>query len=219
MSYRPALPLLSRWSDVPICMIDFETTGIRVGADRAVSIGMVRFERGAPSASVYSLIDPGMLIPAEAIEVHGISNADVAGAPTIEEFCASEAVQDALRDAQPAAYNAPFDKSFFPPSALPDYTWPWLDALTFVRRVDRYARGKGRHKLTAVCERHGIALDNAHNAAADALAACAVLHKLLPLVFKREPGKEPTLSEVLHFVMVEDANEWQRFNEWVAQQP
>ena len=68
--------------------IDCETTGLDARRDRIVSIAAVRIAAGlsvVEPPALDTLIDPRMPIPARAVAVHGIDNAQVAGAPTIAE--------------------------------------------------------------------------------------------------------------------------------------
>jgi DNA polymerase-3 subunit epsilon len=57
-----------------------------------------------------------------------------------------------------------------PPAFAPDVVW--LDPLVWARELHRDDKSK---KLTDMCARLGIALDNAHRAASDAEAAGRVL--------------------------------------------
>src|ERR1044071_5130857 len=180
------------WSEVPTVWIDTETTGTHAGIDRAVSIAIVRFESGRLVGEFSSLVQPGRAIPKEASDIHGITLHDVAEAPSIGHVLGRDEVRRLLDGAQPAAYNAPFDRHFIPPFGH-DWAWPWLDSLSLVRVVDRFARGKGRHKLEAACQRHGIALGKAHDAASDARAAGELFYKLAPGQYGRA-----TLGHVLH---------------------
>lgn len=204
----------AQWDSVPIVVIDTETTGLLVGKDKAVSVALVRFENGKPVGSFASFVNPGFPIPAEATAIHKITDAAVQCAPTVEELFADPRVTALLEGAQPAAYNGPFDKHFVPPFGE-DWTWPWLDALSLVRKVDRYAKGAGRHKLAPTCERHGIALDNAHDAESDARAAGELLLKL----GKQEFPQKYALGQALGWQRRSEAEEWFRFNEWLSKQP
>jgi DNA polymerase III subunit epsilon len=214
MSAVQPVPCLAPWRDVPYVFIDFETTGTRPMIDRAVEVGLARFERGRYVAGRQSLLDPGMPIPAAVTAIHGIADADVAGMPRVEDFFATDAVQRLMQGAQLGAYNATFDRWFVPPSALPDWTWPWVDALTVVRIVDKFAPGPGRHKLTAACERHGIELERAHRADADARSAGELFFKLVPQVFQ---GR--VLGELLGWMRRHEAEQWCDFHSWLARQP
>ncbi len=93
--------------------------------------------------------------------------------------------------------------------------WPWLDPLVIVRHVDRFVRGTGRHKLTAVCERRGITLEGAHRATADAEAAGRLLYS--PDI--RAALGDQTIGEVLRRQTIRAAEQDADFEAWRARQP
>jgi DNA polymerase III epsilon subunit-like protein len=203
------------WHQVPTVVVDTETTGTRPGIDRVVQFAAVRFERGQVVDEFESLVNPGIPIPAEATEIHGITDDMVAGAPTIEQALASMSCMTVLwcGPVQLAAYNADFDRDMLPPIGS-DPRWPWLDPLVLVRDVDRYAKGKGRHQLGAACARHGIELTGAHGALADARAAGQLLYKL-----GAQAWRNVNLGAVLHWTMRVRANQWMDYHQWLSEQP
>ncbi len=205
-----------RWDTVPTVWIDTETTGTRAGVDRACSIAIVRFECGLPVDSGSCLVNPGIPIPEAATAIHGIKDSDVSGACSIAEFFAHPSTQRMLLGAQPAAYNAPFDRNFVPPFG-DDWTWPWLDSLSIVRIVDRYERGHGRHRLEATAARHGVKLSKAHDAESDARAAGELFYRLVPKLGDLPPGV--TLGHLLRWQREQEAQEWFRFSQWLSRQP
>jgi DNA polymerase III epsilon subunit-like protein len=159
-------------------VIDTETTGLDPHEDRIVEIAAVLFEAGAIVERFSTRVNPGRTIPAEATAVHGISDADVADAPTFAEawLLVCKMAESAILT---CAYSQKFDRDFCraelvraelpqPPLALRK---PWLDPLVFIRHFDKYAKGSGRHKLSATCERRKVALVKAHAAEDDAVAA------------------------------------------------
>ncbi len=213
MASQP-IPWKAPWRTVPIVWLDFETAGLQPGVDRAVEVGLARFEDGRCVDEFGARINPGIPIPEAATAIHGITDADVADALTIEQFFALPEARGILEGAQPAAYNAPFDKWFCPPSALADWTWPWLDTLSIVRHVDRFAKGKGRHKLEASCKRHGVELTAAHSAQADARAAGELFFVLAQRVLA-----DQTMGELLCSMVKRGAEQWADFNAWLGAQP
>ena len=180
--------------DQPIVVFDCETTGI--GEDHAVvECAAVRFEGGIPVAQWSSLINPGRDIPPEATAVHGITNAGVADKPRLGDV--AEHLRRVAAGAWPCAYNAPFDRGFLHATiadgscALFDPACEWVDPLVVVRDADRFVPGTGRHKLEAACKRHGVQIEGAHRALADALACGGLLYAL------RERVGKMTLGELL----------------------
>lgn len=72
-------------------VLDTETTSLDIGSARIVQIGAVRIATGAvrDEEPFDCLVDPGEPIPAASTAVHGISDADVAGAPAFAEVYGS----------------------------------------------------------------------------------------------------------------------------------
>lgn len=92
------------------CVLDTETTGTSLAEDRVIEIGVVKVEGFAIVDERRWLINPMRPIPPEATRVHGITDRDVADAPTFEEI-AGEFV-DFLGEATLVAHNAEFDLRF-----------------------------------------------------------------------------------------------------------
>jgi DNA polymerase-3 subunit epsilon len=186
------------WTELPIAVIDFETTGFDEQLDRVVEVGVVCFEHGQLTQRKSWLIQPGMPIPESAVSVHGITDAMVADAPRFEAI-AHELAQ-ALHGHLPVAYNATFDRKFMhaemaraqitslllaqpandlarksAPAGLPaalDAGVTWVDPLVWTRELMPEAKSK---RLSDICELLGIALNDAHRAWADAEATGRVL--------------------------------------------
>jgi DNA polymerase III epsilon subunit-like protein len=110
--------------------------------------------------------------------VHGIDDVVVAGAPTFVEL-ASELL--ALLDgAVFVAHNADFDlplvEHAFARAGIryrPAGVACTLDAFRLLEPTER------SHRLESLCDRHGIVLDDAHDARDDALATAELLRLLL----------------------------------------
>jgi DNA polymerase-3 subunit epsilon len=179
------------WIDQRIAFVDTETTGVDPKIDRVIEVGIVIGKGGEIFDRHSWLIDPGMPIPKESTDVHGISDEMVRGKPRFDAVAGD--IVNAFRDALPAAYNAAFDRSFIhnelartteyrdvgrsvdaPPAVRHDVEW--VDPLVFARE---FFKGQGESRaLGAVAERLGVSLANAHRATDDAEAALRVLYKL-----------------------------------------
>jgi DNA polymerase-3 subunit epsilon len=70
----------------PIVFIDLETTGINVSADRIVEISALKINPNGTEQWMTSLVNPEMPIPPKVTEIHGITDSDVAAAPTFREI-------------------------------------------------------------------------------------------------------------------------------------
>jgi len=98
------------WHDLPIALLDVETTGRDASVDRVVEIGIADGRHGGVIARYNWLINPGIPIPAEVSAVHGIKDEDVKDAPRFATI--AHEVAAALSGCVPAAYNAAFDRAF-----------------------------------------------------------------------------------------------------------
>jgi len=170
------------WKDLPIAMLDVETTGKDPATDRIVELGIVRSIGGEIVAKQTWLINPGRPIPKQATDVHKITDEDVKDAPTFEAVAPD--IVEFLRGHIPGAYNAPFDRGFLwgevgRTSRLASLDAPalrkdveWIDPLVWARELQQGERSRA---LGDVVARLGIALENAHRATDDAEAALRVL--------------------------------------------
>jgi DNA polymerase III subunit epsilon len=175
------------WDEIPIALLDTETTGVDASIDRVIEVGIVVGQGGVVVARHSWLIDPGVPIPKEATAIHGISDADVEGKPRFSEV--AREIAEALTQSVPGAYNANFDRHFIvnefaraqfappagtlPPALRKDVDW--VDPLVWARELQREEKSKA---LGEVAQRLGISLDNAHRASDDAEAALRVLYAL-----------------------------------------
>lgn len=211
---------LRPWYAWPVVVIDFETTGPDPSTCAPVEVGLVRFERGQPVQRWSSLVDPVCPIPPAATAVHGITDADVASAPSFAAAWDEALCSGLLTGAVPCAYNAPFDRTILHRLCAEDRhhhalcrDLPWLDPLVVVRHLDRFVRGAGRHKLAAVCARRGIPLAAAHRSLGDAEATGRLLYALQPDI------GEMTVCELLRRQELRAAEQDRDFAAWQARQP
>src|SRR6516164_9351390 len=92
------------WSELPIALVDVETTGKDASNDRVVEIGIAISLKGEIVDRRNWLVNPGRSIPKEASDVHKITDDDVKDAPPFEAVAAEVAAM--LKGCVPAAYNA-----------------------------------------------------------------------------------------------------------------
>src|SRR5258708_21816325 len=98
------------WAELPIALIDVETTGRDASVDRVVEVGVAIARGGAIVDRKNWIVNPGRPIPKEASDVHKITDDDVKDAPSFEAV-AREIAQE-LVGCVPGAYNAAFDPAF-----------------------------------------------------------------------------------------------------------
>ncbi|MEM9865116.1 MAG: 3'-5' exonuclease [Myxococcota bacterium] len=177
----------ARWVDLPMAVIDFETTGTDSSVDRVIEIGVVGFRAGRVEFREGLLVNPQIPIPEESRAVHGITDEELAGAPTFAQVVPK--VVELLEGRLPVAYNASFDRGFLlaevarvrgaltagalPPAMRTDIVW--VDPLVWAREILKDQKSR---KLGDVAAHFGIPLEQAHRAAGDAEATGHVLMKL-----------------------------------------
>ncbi|MEC4019215.1 3'-5' exonuclease [Streptomyces sp. H27-D2] len=182
------------WHQELLIGFDLETTGTDPSASRIVTAAVLEVKEGVPIGRREWLADPGVPIPDEAAAIHGVTTERAAA----EGRPAAEVVEEIARvlvgywqtGVPVVAYNAAFDLTMLAAELrryglaslserLGGEVGPVLDPYTIDRAVDRYRKGK--RTLEATCAVYGVALDGAHEAGADALAAvrvaCAVAER------------------------------------------
>ena len=182
-------PVPTDLNDTPLrdlCFVAFdtETTGLSVKTDAIVQIGAVRLLNGRiiQGETLDTYVDPGRPIPSASTRIHGITDADVEGAPDIA--IASRRLHDFARDAVLVAHNAPFDIGLLRETAQQsglDWSHPVLDTVLLSAVVFGTTE---KHDLDALCARLSITIPPGlrHTAFGDAKATGLVLEKLLPLL-------------------------------------
>jgi DNA polymerase-3 subunit epsilon len=87
----------------PLAFFDLETTGIDPARDKIVEIALVRVDPDGSRRGTTRRVNPERPIPAEATAIHGIGDADVAGAPAFRQL--ARELLDLLGDADLAGFN------------------------------------------------------------------------------------------------------------------
>lgn len=173
------------WINGPWLAFDTETTGVDTAAARIVTATVLLIDGSEITAHNW-LINPGVPIPTEATDVHGITDAYAAEHGQDPATAVAELVDTLGKhwsaDLPLVAMNAAFDLSLLDaerrrhhdlPLAI---TGPVLDPYVIDKAVDPYR--KGRRRLGDLCLHYGVQLDNAHTSSDDALAAARLVWKL-----------------------------------------
>lgn len=217
---------MAYWYEGPLAAFDTETTGVDVETDRIVSAAVVVQDApGARPRVTRWLVNPGVPVPAAATAVHGLTEDHVQRngrwpSPVMEEI-ARELAEQALRGRPLVVMNAPFDLTlldrelrrhrasclarWFESSPL-----HVLDPRVLDKHLDRYR--KGRRTLTDLCGHYDIALEGAHDAAADALAAMGVVRaigrRFTARLERLSPAELHTLQAVWHAAQARGLQAW-----------
>jgi DNA polymerase-3 subunit epsilon len=95
--------------DLPLAVVDFETTGLSPKGCRVCEVAVVRVDPGQPPRIVLdTLVDPEG--PVHCSRIHGIEDEDVVGAPIFSDLLGDIVL--ATEGAVVGAFNASFDMNF-----------------------------------------------------------------------------------------------------------
>ena len=179
------------WTAVDYVVIDVEGNGAR--PPELVELAVLPVRRGEIGDVVTWLVRPPSPITWHARQIHGISDHDVAGAPTIDDVVRD--VLTALGDAIPVGHGVHTDLSVLR-RALPGWDPPFaMDTLKLARStLDLPSYGLG-----ALVEHHQLAVGlpagmRAHRADYDALVTARLLVEFANTL---KPGGA-TLAELRH---------------------
>jgi DNA polymerase III subunit epsilon len=183
-------------------VFDTETTGLDPLQERVIEIGAVELENRFPTGRFFHhyLQPEGRRINPEATNVHGITDAMLAGKPlfrdVVDDFIAF------VGDGVLVAHNASFDRSFL------NAEFGRLERQAFPedRYVDTLALAKRRHplgpnSLDALCRRYGI--DNSRRTKHGALLDAELLAEVY---LEMAGGRQAALGLVLDAAPGADAN-------------
>lgn len=88
----------------PLIIFDLEATGSNVASDRIVEIAMIKYLPDGTKETYEKRINPGIPIPVEISEIHGIYDLDVIAAPTFKDT--AEEIKSFIGDADFAGFNS-----------------------------------------------------------------------------------------------------------------
>jgi DNA polymerase-3 subunit epsilon len=166
-------------------VVDVETTGLYWRRDRVVSVAVARCDgNGLPLSQWYSLVNPGC--PMGASEIHGLTDASVAHAPSFEHV--ADELLGQLGGAVLVGHNVTFDWRFLSGEySRAGETLPEHDAictLGLARALELHAENLKLDTLAAYCQ---VPLPRAqfHDAREDVLATAGVFAQLYPLALAR----------------------------------
>lgn len=194
---------------LPVAVFDFETTGIDPNECRAVEMAIVHLNLGHNNreAVFEKRFNPGVSIPDEAAMIHGIGDSQVKHCPTFWDCW--EEIDSLLQGRVLAAYNLPYDWQLLNAEYRRNSMWRSTNhhhtiygsqlfgicGLVMARAVDNQVRGKGSHKLSSVCGRRDISLQNEHSAIGDTLASAELIERLMGEIRLERQEKFATMRD------------------------
>ena len=161
-----------------VLAFELETTGISTSSDRIVQIALVGATPDGTPIHFERIINPQRPIPYGASNVHGIFDQDVRGKGNFSTI--ADEVAELIEGSVIVGHNvrrfdlAMLDVEFLRLGKRTPRPKAVMDTYELVRRLNV----PRPHKLGALCSRHGISLENAHTAAADAAASLLLFWRL-----------------------------------------
>ncbi len=161
-----------------VLAFDLETTGISTNNDRIVQYALIGTLGDGTPVNVEQIVKPPIRIPHEASNVHGIYNDDVRDKPPLSDV--ADELAELIDGAILVGHNvrsfdyAMLKTEFLRMGRLAPQPKAIMDTLELVRRL----KLPRPHRLGALCQRHGIQLEAAHTAAADAAATMLLFWRL-----------------------------------------
>lgn len=203
----------ARLDDLTYVVFDTETTGLLPSrGDEIVQLAAVRIVNGrrVEMEMLDTLVNPGRRIPPSSTDIHGITEAMVANAPTIEQV--TRRFHKFVQGAVLVAHNANFDLAFLHRYAGKlglRFDNPVLDTVLLSAVVFGDSEN---HSLDALAARLGVPLpeDMRHTAIGDATATADVLLKLLPALKARnlQTFGELQAEMLRHDRLLKNSNAW-----------
>ena len=170
-------------SELAYTVFDTETTGLNPSeGDEIIQLGATRCVNGKllKQESFEQLVNPGRLIPAAGIPIHGITQDMVQGKPDITEVL--PAFYSFAQDTVLVAHNAAFDMKFLQlqeKNTGLTFNHPVLDTLLISAVVHP---NQESHSLETIAERFNITVLGRHTALGDAMVTAEVWLRLIPLL-------------------------------------
>jgi len=162
--------------DEPYVAFDLETTGLSSRDDKIIEIGAVLMQNGRELDRFQTFVDPQMKLQRETIELTGITDQMLKGAPKLEEIFPK--FMEFVGDRVLVAHNADFDTGFI--RAACDklgypYTYTSADTLVLSQNLMPQLN---RFKLDVVADALSLPEFNHHRAADDAVTCGLIMAKM-----------------------------------------
>ena len=164
---------------------DLETTGLSPAVDAIIEIGAVKVRDGAVIEEFSQLVDPGFPIPQQATEVNHITDAMVAGMPSIQKALIDFLIF--IEDYPCVAHNAKFDMSFLYAAVVRCGLDMENDAVDTLKMARKFFSQLPDKKLATVCDAIGYQIGEAHRALDDAKAVHAIVQACSALFVRLSP--------------------------------
>ena len=88
----------------PLAFFDLETTGVQIGKDKIVEICILKVQADGTEECKTWRVNPGMPIPKQSSDIHGITDEMVKGCPPFSQL--ANEVHNFIKDADLSGYNS-----------------------------------------------------------------------------------------------------------------
>ncbi len=88
----------------PLAFFDLETTGVNIATDRIIEIYILKINPDGSSTNKHKFINPGIPIPKESSDIHGITDSKVKDSPSFKE--AANELKQFIGNADLAGFNS-----------------------------------------------------------------------------------------------------------------
>ena len=157
-----------------ICL-DLETTGLNPKTDKIIEIGAVRIENGVETGTFETFVNPGRLLEDRIVELTGITDDDLRGAPVISEVLPQ--FIEFTKGLPLLGHSVLFDFSFIKKAAVNQKLTFERDGVDTLKIARKYLPELPHRSLGYLCEHYGIE-HHAHRALQD-VRATIKLHEIL----------------------------------------
>ena len=166
--------------DESFVAFDLETTGLSSRNDRIIEIGAVKLQNGEEIDRFQTFVDPERPLDPKIVELTGITDAMLRGAPKIEEVLPK--FLEFVGDQVLVAHNSDFDTGFIRAACARQgipYPYTAADTLILSQNLLPYLN---KFKLNIVSEALKLPDFNHHRAGDDAKTCGLIMHKLLGML-------------------------------------
>jgi DNA polymerase-3 subunit epsilon len=179
----------------PIIYFDIESTGVETETARIVELACIKFNPDGTQEEKTILVNPGVPIPKEASDVHGITDEIVKDKPFFKQY--SQSIRAWFDGCDLAGFNSnnydvPLLSAEFERAGLEGVTWNpnLVDVMQLYRHLFPNTLSDVYERLT------GEPLEGAHGALVDCLATKKILDIILPSLVEKVEVPIETAKDV-----------------------
>jgi DNA polymerase III epsilon subunit-like protein len=182
---RSSGPELDALLDPGFIALDLETTSLDVRRADVVSVATIPFVRGQPQPGFTTLVDPRRPIPPASTRIHGIDDARVTGAPTLDAVLPR--IDGDCEGAIVVGHDVAYDVAVLKQARRQRHRAEPRMTVLDTRRLAVALNPSWRNgaELEMLAERLGIPVIGRHTADGDARLAGSIIVALLPELRRR----------------------------------